>query len=95
MVDSIRIDVCYSASDSSLTVRNDVPVTIFDDQVSNFTRTDKRNRWGPTGTYFEANNFYVYIRGKEDPAGDWWASESGYDKLRKTGGVLVNCHFDS
>jgi hypothetical protein len=71
-------------------------VTLFDDQVSNFTRTRDDPKFVRTsGTYFEGNNFYVYIRGTEDPDGPWWATESGPEKLRRAGGVLVNCHFDS
>lgn len=85
-----------STRDLESTVVASKPVTIFDDQVSNFTRVQEYSRWVKTdGTYFEGNNYYVYIRGLEDPEGDWWTSETGSERLRRTGGVLVNCHFDS
>ncbi|RMJ05072.1 Vacuolar membrane protease [Fusarium kuroshium] len=77
--------------------------TLFDDKISNVTWTYNTAR--PTGTniakgtwmgqYFEGNNYYVYIHGKDDPEGEWWRSESAYKKFRGQGGVLVNCHFDS
>ncbi|PNY26875.1 Peptide hydrolase [Tolypocladium capitatum] len=69
-------------------------VTIFDDRISNVTYTLK-DALGWAGQYFEGSNFYVYIHGKEDPEGDWWQSEAGITASRRTGGVLVNCHFDS
>ncbi|KAK5995992.1 Vacuolar membrane protease [Cladobotryum mycophilum] len=78
-----------------------VGATIFDDRISNVTWTAGsllRSAGGPSswqGHYFEGNNLYVYIHGKEDPEGDWWLSEAGPDAYQKTGGVLVNCHFDS
>ncbi|KAF4121923.1 Peptidase family M28 [Geosmithia morbida] len=76
------------SSDSSL-------ITLFDDQVSNFTRLSELSRWTPVGgTYFEGNNFYVYIRGTEDPDGDWWNDVSSV-AVHGAAGVLVNCHFDS
>lgn len=69
-------------------------VTIFDDRISNVTYTfSSASGW--IGQYFEGSNFYVYIHGKEDPEGDWWQSEVGLTASRRTGGVLVNCHFDS
>lgn len=78
-------------------------VTLFDDQISNVTWTYDTtgalsSSIGPSvwsGQYFEGNNFYVYIHGKEDPEGDWWLSESEYKQAHGKGGVLVNCHFDS
>lgn len=78
-------------------------MSLFDDLVSNVTWTyDTTNALsasiGPAmwaGQYFEANNYYVYVRGKQDPEGDWWSSESQYKKAHGEGGVLVNCHFDS
>ncbi|KOS18126.1 putative zinc metalloprotease [Escovopsis weberi] len=82
-----------------------VGATIFDDQISNVTWTAGsllRSAGGPSswqGHYFEGNNFYVYIHGKEDPEGNWWRPEAGKDAdaeaYRESGGVLVNCHFDS
>jgi hypothetical protein len=73
--------------------------TIFDDRISNVTWTIdsllQSAKSGPQtwqGYYFEGDNFYVYIRGQEDPDGDWWNSPVDY---KQTGGVLVNCHFDS
>lgn len=70
-------------------------VTLFDDTTSNFTRIKGSSRWSTGGTYFEGNNFYIYIRGTEDAKGDWWKKDSTYRKLHGEGGVLVNCHFDS
>ena len=82
--------------ESRIAESGDDLVTLFDDQTSNFTRTLADAPFSKsTATYFEGNNFYVYIRGTEDPEGNWWATKSGYEKLRRTGGVLVNCHFDS
>lgn len=70
---------------------SDAPlVTIFDDLTSNVTKITRRG-----ASYFEGSNFYVYIRGTEDPSGDWWNIESDHKKTHRTGGVLVNCHFDS
>ncbi|UKZ83905.1 hypothetical protein TrVFT333_011720 [Trichoderma virens FT-333] len=76
--------------------------TIFDDRISNVTWTvdsllqsTKGGSKTWQGYYFEGDNFYVYIHGKEDPEGDWWASQAGAAKYSKSGGVLVNCHFDS
>ena len=78
-------------------------VTLFDDKTSNVTWSVDLSRVSGTGIhpldsvgqYFEGNNFYIYIHGKEDPEGNWWESESEYSKARGKGGVLVNCHFDS
>ncbi|KJZ77234.1 Putative zinc metalloprotease [Hirsutella minnesotensis 3608] len=69
-------------------------VTIFDDRLSNVTYTAKSTR-GWAGQYFEGSNIYVYIHGKDDPQGNWWLSEQTSPKSRRTGGVLINCHFDS
>ncbi|KAM5372166.1 hypothetical protein ACJZ2D_007566 [Fusarium nematophilum] len=77
--------------------------TIFDDNISNVTwtyNTAKRtstniSKGSWLGQYFEGNNYYVYIHGKDDPEGEWWRSESTFKKFRGEGGVLVNCHFDS
>ncbi|RCI16084.1 hypothetical protein L249_1835 [Ophiocordyceps polyrhachis-furcata BCC 54312] len=70
---------------------------IFDDRVSNVTYTYQASGSSPwAGEYFEGSNVYVYVRGKEDPDGDWWVSQSIMSSSRHTGsGVLVNCHFDS
>lgn len=78
-------------------------LVLFDDQVSNVTWTfDMSSSLGTNigsemwaGQYFEGNNFYIYIRGSEDPDGDWWSTQSDYKMSHRTGGVLVNCHFDS
>lgn len=76
--------------------------TLFDDQISNVTWTYNSYKrvganfgkpiWG--GQYFEGNNFYIYIHGKNDPEGDWWQNPSS-KPFHGPGGVLVNCHFDS
>ncbi|KAJ6441330.1 cyanamide hydratase [Purpureocillium lavendulum] len=68
--------------------------TIFDDRVSNVTYTYE-GRYSWVGQYFEGSNVYVYIHGKEDPEGEWWLTQEGIKASRHTGGVLVNCHFDS
>lgn len=47
------------------------------------------------GYYFEGDNFYVYIHGQDDPDDGWWNSQDGVVDYSQTGGVLVNCHFDS
>ncbi|EWG47430.1 hypothetical protein FVEG_07537 [Fusarium verticillioides 7600] len=77
--------------------------TLFDDRTSNVSWTyNTARRMGSNiskgtwlGQYFEGNNYYVYIHGKNDPEGEWWRDESKYKKFRGEGGVLVNCHFDS
>ncbi|RFU80810.1 hypothetical protein TARUN_1375 [Trichoderma arundinaceum] len=76
--------------------------TIFDDRISNVTWTIdslfQGSSSGPKswqGYYFEGDNLYVYIHGQEDPEGDWWTSQTGAASYSQTGGVLVNCHFDS
>ncbi|KAH7141243.1 putative zinc metalloprotease [Dactylonectria estremocensis] len=77
-------------------------VTLFDDQISSASWTyNKYKRVGANfgkdvrgGQYFEGNNFYVYIHGKDDPEGDWWTKTSK-TQFQGAGGVLVNCHFDS
>ncbi|KAM0257933.1 hypothetical protein ACHAQJ_004091 [Trichoderma viride] len=76
--------------------------TLFDDRISNVTWTVdsllQSAKSGPQtwqGYYFEGDNFYVYIHGQEDPEGEWWTSQAGAAKYSQTGGVLVNCHFDS
>lgn len=69
-------------------------VTIFDDRMANVTYTSQGAQYW-TGQYFEGSNIYVYIHGKDDPQGDWWAPGQGPTASRRTGGVLVNCHFDS
>ncbi|RDA88800.1 hypothetical protein CP532_5525 [Ophiocordyceps camponoti-leonardi (nom. inval.)] len=69
---------------------------IFDDRVSNVTYTYRASSSSPwAGEYFEGSNVYVYVRGKEDPNGDWWVSPSAMSSRHTGGGVLVNCHFDS
>jgi hypothetical protein len=70
-------------------------VVVFDDRISNFTMVREGGFSASSATYFEGNNFYIYIRGSEDPEGDWWRTKSSYDKTHRTGGVLVNCHLDS
>lgn len=71
-------------------------VVVFDDQLSNYTMVRSGGFPAATpGTYFEGSNIFIYIRGTDDPEGDWWRTESSYDKTHRTGGVLVNCHLDS
>jgi hypothetical protein len=84
---------------------NDSQVVVFNDIDNNVTV------WAPesvakfkgdlappkaVGTYFEGSNIAVYIRGKDDPKGEWWQDGSPRtDKIIGKGGVLVNAHFDS
>lgn len=63
------------------------PVTVFSDNKSNVTYSERRGIH-----YFEGENIMVYIRGSEDDANDWWLSDDRYDG---PGGVLVNAHYDS
>jgi hypothetical protein len=74
---------------ATTTIADDgLAAVIFDDTVSNLTLVDRTGR----SVYFEGDNIAVYIRGTEDPAGDWWTKPAlSYGK----GGVLVNAHFDS
>lgn len=66
-------------------------VTVFDDKLSNVTFIDDFSKQ-PWTCYTEGTNIIVYIRGSEDPPGDFWASDESYSG---PGGVLVNAHFDS
>ncbi|MCJ1307133.1 hypothetical protein MMC25_000779 [Agyrium rufum] len=107
-VDSILTHngVKYSTSASELTTRRSgfvrtryanrteekAPVVVFNDITSNVTFSI-----GPTSSYFEGTNILIYIRGSEDPEGEWW---SAYDARReskppKKHGVMVNAHYDS
>lgn len=46
--------------------------------------------------YFEGTNILVYIRGKADDEGHWWAETGPRDsKLNGKGLTLVNAHYDS
>lgn len=63
------------------------PVTVFSDNKSNVTYSEKRGIH-----YFEGDNIMVYIRGEEDDAQDWWLTGTRY---QGPGGVLVNAHYDS
>ncbi|GAB7353062.1 hypothetical protein MBLNU459_g3612t1 [Dothideomycetes sp. NU459] len=62
-------------------------VTVFSDNKSNITYSEKRGVH-----YFEGDNIMVYIRGSEDDPQDWWLGDDRYDG---PGGVLVNAHYDS
>ena len=66
-------------------------VTVFDDRLSNITFVDDFRR-EPWSCYFEGTNFFVYIRGQDDPEGDWWYNGGKYSGQS---GVLVNAHYDS
>lgn len=66
-------------------------VAVFANDTSNFTSEDTWTKQ-PITLYGESSNLLVYIRGKEDKAGDWWNSTDKYDG---TSGVLVNAHYDS
>lgn len=77
-------------------------IVVFDDTISNVSMTqrykarfDQDTQPKFRGVYFEGNNIMVYIRGKDDPEGNWWESGIRADKTIGKGGVLVNAHFDS
>ncbi|KAI0393426.1 hypothetical protein F5Y17DRAFT_432354 [Xylariaceae sp. FL0594] len=75
----------------------DNDMVVLEDVTSNLTSSG--SIWSPTtktGSYFEAKNIIVYIRGQDDPPGRWW-EDVGYkrDKAIGKGGVLVNAHYDS
>jgi hypothetical protein len=102
-LDSASDDASAKSPEPSIATSKPVGATLFDDETSNVTWTYDTSRRigtkiGPShyaGTYFEGNNFYVYIHGSEDPEGEWWKTDSDYKKAHSKGGVLVNCHFDS
>ncbi|UNI14171.1 hypothetical protein JDV02_000830 [Purpureocillium takamizusanense] len=48
-----------------------------------------------TAQYFEGSNIYVYIRGKQDPEGNFWNRQNLDKPSINPGMVLVNCHLDS
>jgi len=66
-------------------------VTVFAQDPSNVTFADDWSKQ-PWTCYGESSNVLVYIRGKEDEAGEWWRDNSPYDGQS---GVLVNAHYDS
>ncbi|KAK5130630.1 hypothetical protein LTR08_001889 [Meristemomyces frigidus] len=69
------------------------PVTLFTHDHSNATYVDSWRK-EPWTCYGESQNILVYIRGKEDAeASDWWIPGQKYEG--RTGGVLVNAHYDS
>ena len=85
-----------------LRIRSPAPsAVIFNDLVANYTGS-ALTKPGETGrrlgisTYFEGNNIIVYIRGTEDPDGEWWRSaKPSSGTVHGKGGVMVNAHFDS
>ena len=66
-------------------------VVVFNDLDSNLTFSGAATGQPVTSTYFEGTNIITYVRGTEDPDGDWWLSGEDPD----LGGVLVNAHYDS
>ncbi|KAI1375126.1 peptidase family M28 family [Hypoxylon crocopeplum] len=76
---------------------NDSSMVVFADDVSNITTANAVfGASSSVGTYFEATNVLVYIRGKDDPQGRWWEDDTVYsDKIIGKGGVLMNAHYDS
>ena len=66
-------------------------VTLFAQDSSNATFIGGGQEQ-PWTCYGESQNVLVYIRGKQDAAGDWWEEGRGYDGQS---GVLVNAHYDS
>ncbi|PHH84673.1 hypothetical protein CDD83_1574 [Cordyceps sp. RAO-2017] len=83
------------SADPAPAAGNPPGVTVFDDGIANVTYNFRgAESW--VGQYFEGNNLYVYIRGKDDAPGNWWLPAEGLPVIsHRTGGVLVNCHFDS
>ena len=66
----------------------ELAAVVFNDTVSTVTWVARNGN----SVYFEGDNIAVYLRGTEDPAGDWWTKPArSYGK----GGVLVSAHFDS
>ncbi|KAI1138564.1 hypothetical protein F5Y05DRAFT_43870 [Hypoxylon sp. FL0543] len=76
---------------------NDSSVVVLADNVSNITTANVLfGATTPAATYFEGTNIVVYIRGKDDPQGQWWQNGAVYsDKIIGKGGVLMNAHYDS
>jgi hypothetical protein len=78
-------------------------VYLFNDLQSNVTLLTFRpavegtNEGRASATYFESSNVAYYIRGQDDPPGEWW-NDDHYRRGRRVvgkGGVLLNAHFDS
>ncbi|KAI9812182.1 MAG: hypothetical protein M1827_004848 [Pycnora praestabilis] len=80
-------------------------VIVFNDMVSNVTCSTEGSAFERAGeqvkksgitVYFEGTNIVVYVRGSEDPEGQWWEEEARAKKKPESkGGVLVNAHYDS
>lgn len=71
-------------------------VSLFDDSTSNVTVWQGQGpRTNAIGAYYEGNNIIIYIRGKDDPEGDWWRQEATARNMSNSRGVLVSAHFDS
>jgi hypothetical protein len=72
---------------------NDSQLVVLDDTSTNITVAESSG----VGTYFEGANIIVYIRGKDDPSGQWWEDSTMMytDKVIGKGGVLMNAHYDS
>ncbi|KZF22150.1 putative zinc metalloprotease [Xylona heveae TC161] len=72
-------------------------VIVWNDMLSNVTFSAPGAISGSArepgiSVYFEGTNIIVYVRGSEDPEGDWWnrpAEDIG------SSGILVNAHYDS
>lgn len=83
--------------------KTNAAVTIFNDMQSNVSFSSLggigsagQGRLPGTSVYFEGTNIMVYIRGSDDPEGEWWTSDSAAAlKSHGKGGVLVNAHYDS
>ena len=78
----------------------DQQVTVFDDLISNYSSLVSLGRLArgseATAAYFEGTNIAVYIRGTDDPDGEWWESSHGSSRPVLTkGGTLINAHYDS
>lgn len=71
----------------------EAPAIIFNDLQSNLTFGSPDSALSVS---FAGSNIMVYIKGSEDPGGNWW---DHYTRTKDTevskGGVLVNAHFDS
>jgi hypothetical protein len=77
-------------------------IQLFNDLQSNVTVLQTvtpfvgTNKTGAIAAYFESSNVAYYIRGRDDPSGEWWNDEhSRKGRTIGKGGVLLNAHFDS
>jgi hypothetical protein len=71
-------------------------VTLLQASVPSSTTNANANGTRAIATYMEGSNVAYYIRGQDDPAGEWWTEEtSRRSRTIGKGGTLLNAHFDS